>query len=165
MTDPAGRGDRGEAGQSIADHGRARGQRLLGQLPDPGLAEALHAAQLEAHRPVVGGGLDGGDERHLARRPAAALAARAAVATGRTDEAVGPSPGEQRGTALLVGSGTGTELRLGEAFPKLNLVARHGQAPEGSAYVHVLYHTNVAEGCELTIHQFIQTAQSGGSGV
>ena len=57
------------------------GSRLRsGQLLDLLLAEALDPAQLQAHRLALGRGLDRGDDRRLAGRTAAALAAGALAA-------------------------------------------------------------------------------------
>src|SRR5512144_431621 len=73
----AGRGDAAEARQTIADDGASGIQAAPGEGLDLAAPEAAHPAQLEARRPAVGGGLDGGDDRRLAGRAASPLATRA----------------------------------------------------------------------------------------
>src|SRR5512144_288317 len=73
----AGRGDAAEARQTIADDGASGIQAAPGEGLDLAAPEAAHPAQLEAHRPAFGGGLDGGDDRRLAGRAASPLATRA----------------------------------------------------------------------------------------
>src|SRR3954454_18455116 len=68
--------DRRPAGQAVADHVGAGREVALGELLDLLLAETLDHAELEPPGPPVGRGLDRGDEGRLARRAAAALAAR-----------------------------------------------------------------------------------------
>ena len=80
MMRTAPRGDGGEAVEPVAENGRPRAQVALGHLGDLALAEALDAAQLDAHGLALRRGLDGDDERRLARRAPAALGPGTAAA-------------------------------------------------------------------------------------
>src|SRR3954454_7315858 len=76
----AGLGDGPEAGEAVADHLAARAEAALGEARDGAAAETAHPPQLQADRLALRRGLDRGDEGRLARRAAAALAARAPAA-------------------------------------------------------------------------------------
>jgi hypothetical protein len=65
---------------AVLTHLKAGIQAALGEGLDLRAPEAPHPAQLEAHRPAFGGGLDGGDDRRLAARAATPLAAEALAA-------------------------------------------------------------------------------------
>ena len=73
-------GDAGETLKAIADDGTVWIEAALGEPRDRGCTEAGDTAQLQVNRLSVVGGLDSGDERRLARRPAASLSAGAFAA-------------------------------------------------------------------------------------
>src|SRR5512134_547110 len=66
--------DTAEAAEAVADDGAGGIEAASGQLFDLLAPEAVDPAQLQAHRLALGRGLDGGDDRRLAGRAAAALA-------------------------------------------------------------------------------------------
>ena len=76
----AGVGDAAEAAEAVADDGAGGIEAASGELRDLLAAEAGDPAQLQAHRLALGRRLDGGDERRLAGRAAAALATGAFAA-------------------------------------------------------------------------------------
>src|SRR5687768_10898707 len=73
---PARVGDAPEAGEAVGDDGALRRDGAPRQRRDRLAPEARHPAQLQADRLALRRGLDRGDDRCLAGRAAAALAAR-----------------------------------------------------------------------------------------
>src|ERR1700758_48036 len=75
LMDAAGVADPGEAAQPVTDDGAGGIEIVLRQGRDFGMAEALHAAQLQADWRTLRCRFDRGHDRRLARRTAATLAA------------------------------------------------------------------------------------------
>src|SRR3546814_1409962 len=71
---------RTEAGQSIGEHGAARGQMGLGPLADCDHAEARDRSEFDAQGVALVTEGDGGDERDLVLRPPADFATAAPAA-------------------------------------------------------------------------------------
>ena len=76
----AGVGNAGETLKAVADDRAVWIEAALGEPRDRGCTEAGDPAQLQPNRLSLGGRLDGGDERRLARRPAASPSAGAFAA-------------------------------------------------------------------------------------